>query len=176
QELQGLAEALIAIGAIEDTTKIYWDMRLSERFETIEIRVSDACTSINEAVMLAGLTRALVRTCYQQETEKVPFKIVRPEILRVTHWQAARYGVSEQLVDIEEQRLVPTSVLLEKLLMLVQPSLEAEGDWEEVASQVYQVLRKGNSASRQREAYQRRGKIEDVVNMLVEETAEGTGV
>jgi len=65
-EYEALVQALIATGSVEEATKIYWDVRLSERFKTVEFRVTDVCMTVDEAVMVAGLTRALVRTCYKR--------------------------------------------------------------------------------------------------------------
>ncbi len=174
QEHAELAQALIAIGAIEDTTKIYWDLRLSERFETIETRVADACLTVDEAVMVAGLVRALIRTCYEQVIRQETFTHVRPEVLRVAHWRAARYGLSEQLVDVNALRLVPAQELIEAFLNELKDALQVAGDWEEVSSLVHQIVQNGNSATRQRAIYQRTGHLEDVVDFLVAETAKDT--
>ncbi|MBV9229059.1 MAG: carboxylate-amine ligase [Chloroflexi bacterium] len=174
RQYQELVQALIATGAIADATKIYWDMRVSERFETVEFRVTDACTSIDEAVMIAGLARAIVRTCYEQARDNEPFAAVRPELLRMAHWHAARYGISDHLVDVEQQRLVSANTLIEKLLTTVRPALEAEGDWEEVSCLVQRIVQQGNGAIRQRTVYQQTGRIEAIVDVLVAETAQGT--
>ncbi len=171
QEHAHLARTLIAIGAIEDTTKIYWDLRLSERFETIELRIADACPLVEETVMIAGLIRAIIRTCYEQVRRREAFTPVRHEVLRVAHWHAARYGLSQTLVDVHRNQLVPADVLLEDLLQFSKEALEATGDWEEVASQVRLTLQHGNGAMRQRAVYQRTGDLKAVVDFLVGETA-----
>jgi len=176
QEHADLAQALIAIGAIEDTTKIYWDLRLSERFSTIETRVADACMTIDDAVMLAGLTRAIIRTCYEQVLQQVDFTPVRQEVLRVAQWRAARYGLSEKLVDLSSPQLIPAQDLIEKLLQFTKEALDATGDWEEVSSLARQTIQRGNSATRQREVYQSTGSMKSVVDFLVTETARDTSV
>jgi glutamate---cysteine ligase / carboxylate-amine ligase len=170
-EYNTLAQALIATGSIEDTTKIYWDMRLSERFNTVEFRVTDVCMSVDEVVMIAGLARALVFTCYEQAVRNESFPAVRPELLRVAHWRAARYGLSEELVDVVALRPIPAQKLIEQLLTFVRSALEAEGDWDEISSLVQQVLQSGNGAARLRKVYQRTGRLEDVVDFMIEETA-----
>jgi carboxylate-amine ligase len=176
EEHEQLAQALIAIGAIEDTTKIYWDLRLSERFETIEMRVSDACLTVDEVVMVAGLIQAIIRTCYEQAIRQDTFTHVRPEILRVAHWRAARYGLSEKLVHVDSLRLISVQELIEILLHELKDALQASGEWEEISSLVYHTVQHGNSAMRQREVYQRTGHLEDVVDFLVKETANGASV
>ncbi|MBA2680274.1 MAG: carboxylate-amine ligase [Ktedonobacteraceae bacterium] len=174
QEHNALAQDLINIGAIQDTTKIYWDLRLSERFETIEMRVADACMHIDDAVLIAGLIRAIIRTCYEQVIRQESFTPARHEVLRVAQWTAARYGLSEKLVDVQVAQLVPAQELIEKLLQFTKDALNATGDWEEVSSLAHQTLQQGNSATRQREVYQRTGSLQSVVDFLVTETASNT--
>jgi glutamate---cysteine ligase / carboxylate-amine ligase len=168
-----LVEALVQTGSVEDATKIYWDVRLSERFETIEFRVTDVCMTIDEAVMVAGLVRALVRTCYEHALQDTPFPTSRPELLRAAHWRAARYGLQSDLIDLETDRAVPAPQVIEKLLGFVRPALEAQGEWHEVSSLVAATLQQGNGATRQRQVYQQTGRFEDVVDLLIAETAKG---
>src|SRR5919202_24692 len=121
-EYEALLEALVATGTVEEPTKIYWDIRLSERVETVEVRIMDVCS----------------------------------------------------MVDVEAGHAVPAREMIEKLLGFVRPALEEGGDWEEVSGLVSETLERGNGARRQRQAYERAGRLEDVVDMLIEETAEGT--
>jgi carboxylate-amine ligase len=173
-EHDALIKALIASGTVPDPTKIYWDVRLSEHAETVELRVMDMCSKVDEAVMIAGLSRALVRTCHERAEREEPYPKTRPELLRGAHWLASRHGLDAELVDVEDQRSVPAQEMIEKLLAFVRPALEEGGDWEEVSTLVRDTLERGNGASRQRRAYERAGRLEDVVDMLIEETAQGT--
>lgn len=172
-EYDALVNALVQTGSVAEATKIYWDVRLSERFETIEFRVTDVCMTVDEAVMIAGLVRALVQTCYEQALQDTPFVASRPELLRAAHWRAARYGLEADLIDPEREVAVPASALIEKLLNFVRSALEAQGDWDEVTSQVENTLRQGNGATRQRQAYARSERFEDVVDLIVAQTAQG---
>jgi carboxylate-amine ligase len=172
-EYEALVEALVATGVVAEPTKIYWDIRLSERVETVEFRVMDVCSRVDEAVTLAGLARALVRTCHEKADREEPYSEVRPELVRAAHWRASRDGLNAELVDLEAGRAVPAREMIEKLLAFVRPALEEAGDWEEVSTLVRDALEHGNGARRQRRAYERGGKLEDVVDMLIEETAEG---
>ncbi len=172
-EYEALVEALIAIGSVEEATKIYWDVRLSERFPTLEFRVTDVCMTIDEAVMVAGLTRALARTCYEQARRDEPFPFVRHELIRAAHWRAARYGLDTELIDVDAKRAVRARELVETFLAFVRPSLEEYGDWDEISSIVRETMQRGTGATRQREAYKRTGRLEDVVDLIVAETAKG---
>lgn len=173
-EYKSLVDALVATKSVEEPTKIYWDVRLSERFPTIEFRVTDVCMRVDEAVMVAGLVRALVRTCYKQALRDEPFVAARPELVRAAHWRAARYGLDEDLMDISTLTSVPARELVEKFIAFVRPSLEEEGEWDEILSIVHETMQHGTGATRQREAYKRAGRLEDVVDLIVEETAKGT--
>ena len=148
-------------------------MRPSARYETLEYRVTDVCMTVDEAVMVAGLSRALARTCYADAVNDVPLKHPRPELLRAAKWRAARYGLDGELIDPQAERALPASELIEKLLAFVRPALEEDAAWDEVSTLTRQTLARGNGASRQRAAYARHGRFEDVVDLIVAETAQG---
>ncbi len=169
-EHDALVEKLVATGGAMEANQIYWDMRLPQELETVEIRVPDVCTSVDEAVMLTGLCHALVRTCHERARAGEPHPEVRPEILRAAHWIASRYGLEAMLVDVEAGRAAPAREVIQKLLHFVRPVLEEHDDWEEVSSLVDETLERGTGATSQRRAYERTGKLEDVVDALVEET------
>ncbi len=169
-----LVRALVETGTVEDATKIYWDARLPEKVETVEVRVMDVCARVEEAVMMAGLTRALVRTCHERSEREDPYPKPRPELLRAAHWRASRHGLDENLIDVEAGRAIPAREMIEKMLLFARPALEEAGDWEEVSELVYETLEHGNGATRQRRIFGRKGRLEGVVDMLVEETAQGT--
>lgn len=168
-------QALVTSKGIEDSSRIYWDIRLPERYETIEFRVMDVCMTIDEALMLAGLIRALVRACSDEAHRNSAVPDVRAELLRVANWRAARYGLEEELVDVFTERTVPAHDLIEHFLTFLRPALEAEGDWERVSKLVARTLSHGNGAMRQRALFQQTGNIRDVVQYIIDETARGSG-
>lgn len=161
---------LIATESIDDATKIYWDVRLSERFPTLEFRVMDVCMTIGEAVMVAGLIRALVRTAYDQVMRKIPFPDVTTDQLRAMHWRAARYGLDDRLFDVQAQHSVPARQCIEQFLAFLRPALEAEGDWHRVSTSTYRVLQEGNGARRQHDIYRRAGDFRALVDYIVAQT------
>lgn len=173
-EFDALVESLVATGSIEDGTKIYWDVRPSARFETLEFRVADVCMTVDEAVMTASLVRALARTCYAEASREEEVQFVRPELLRAAKWRAARYGLDADLIDVEAGRATPARELVEKFLNYVRPSLEEQGEWEETSATAREIIERGSGAARQREVYARNGSLEDVVDSIVEETRKGT--
>jgi glutamate---cysteine ligase / carboxylate-amine ligase len=173
-EFDALVQALVATGSIEDGTKIYWDVRPSARFETLEFRVADVCLTVDEAVMTAGLARALARTCHAQTVAGRPFNHARPELLRAAKWRAARYGLDADLIDVEEEAARPAREMVSKLLAFLRPALEEHGEWDEVSALVRETLSRGNGATRQRQTYARSGSLEEVVDFIVAETRKGT--
>ena len=174
-EHDALVEALVASGVVADSTKAYWDVRLPENLDTVEIRVMDVCSRVDEAVMMAGLTRALVRTCYERVERGEPYPKPRLELLHAAHWLASRHGLDAKLLDTEAGKASPAREVIEKLLAFARPALEDGGDWEEVSTLVRETLEHGNGANRQRRAYEKTGRLEDVVDMLIEETAQSSG-
>jgi glutamate---cysteine ligase / carboxylate-amine ligase len=174
-EHDALVDTLVATRAIDDETRIYWDIRLPKRNPTVEFRVADVCLSVDDAVMMAGLVRGVARTCYEQALRDEPYCQARPELLRAAHWRAARFGLSAELIDVHAGRSVPAPELVAALLRFARPGMEASGDWEDVSALVQQILARGNGADRQREVFRRSGRLEDVVDFIVKETARGTG-
>ena len=169
-EYDALIAGLIGVGMIKDETKIYWDVRPSGRFPTLEFRVTDICMTVDEAVMIAGLVRGLARTAYLEHERGTPYENARPELLRAAHWRAARSGISDELIDLQQGRTVPATELVESSLAYVRDALDEAGDYDEVSALVQTVIEGGNGAARQRDAFARNGKLEDVVDYIVEQT------
>jgi carboxylate-amine ligase len=169
-----LVADLVATESISDATMIYWDVRPSARFETLEFRVTDVCMTVGEAVMVAGLSRALARTCAAEASRGKEFHDIRPEILRAAKWRAARSGLEEELVDVRAARAVPARELVEMFLGYLRPSLEEYDEWDEVVAQVHEVLDRGTGAARQRAEYSRNASFQEVVDFIVAETIKGT--
>jgi carboxylate-amine ligase len=173
-EYDDVVAGLVGIGMIEDASKIYWDVRPSMHFETLEFRVADVCPSIDETVMIAGLCRALARQCQTCDARGEPIKHARPELLRAAKWHAARYGLNGELIDVAARRAMSAAEAVDALLRFVQPALEETGEWDEVSSLVRQTLARGTGADRQRAVWAQTGRLEDVVDLIVKETARGT--
>ncbi|NEP15752.1 MAG: carboxylate-amine ligase [Leptolyngbya sp. SIO4C1] len=168
-----LIDQLLATDITDDPTKIYWDIRLSERFPTVEFRIADVCATIDEAVMFAGIVRSLAQTCYQDFEDNKPYPQVRSELLKAAMWQAARYGTGGELIDFASVQPVSAHQSIEALLDCIRPALAAHGDWDYVSQQVQKLLTEGNSAQRQRRVYQETGNRQAIVDYLIEQTSQG---
>lgn len=167
-------QTLVNTGAMRDASFLYWDIRLSKRYPTIEFRVTDVCLTIDDAVMIAGLARALAQTCDLQARQQLPVAAHPGSLLRAVQWQAARHGLNSTLADLTAGHSLPATDLIERLLDELRPTLEMLGDWEEISRLVYQTLQRGNGATRQQAIYQQTGDFQQVVDFIVQETAAGT--
>jgi carboxylate-amine ligase len=170
-EYDEVVDALVSAGIIEDATRIYWDVRPSTHAETVEIRAMDVCSTVDEAVMIGALGRALAHTCWLEVDAGRPATHPRPELLLAAKWRAARSGIGSTLVDLDTAHTVPARVVVDQFLGFVRESLEERGEWEEVAALVDQTLTRGTGADRQRRAYRRTGSLCGVVDQVLEETA-----
>lgn len=173
-EHDALVQAITIPGSIDNAREVYWDMRLSPRFNTIEVRLIDVCLSIDEAVMVAGLVRALIQTCHEAVLRGEAYPPIRQEIVRATHWRAARYGLEAELLDPYTGQAVPASSLINQLLSFVRAALEAQDDLESVSTLVSSVLQHGTGATRQRTVFNRTRQWQTLLDFIVAETAKGT--
>jgi carboxylate-amine ligase len=170
-EYDALVETLVATGSVREPTKLYWDVRPSTRQETLEFRVADVCMGVEEAVLVAGLSRALAFTGLQAALGGEPDPAPRPELLRAAKWRAARHGLAADLVDVLGGQARPATEMVQRFLAAIRPGLEAAGDLEEVTELVRATIARGTGAARQRAAFQRAGDLESVVDLVISETA-----
>ncbi|NER85223.1 MAG: YbdK family carboxylate-amine ligase, partial [Leptolyngbya sp. SIO1D8] len=173
EDYRAFIQQLIDTDITDEPTKIYWDIRLSERFPTVEFRVADVCGTVDEAVMFAGIVRALAQTCYQDFQDRKACPEIRSELLKAAMWQAARYGTQGELIDFTALSPTTAKDSIHTLLAYIRPALEEHGDWHQVSQQVEGILTEGNSAQRQRQIYQFAGNHQAIVDYLLEQTLQG---
>ncbi|AGZ44895.1 carboxylate--amine ligase/circularly permuted type 2 ATP-grasp protein [Actinoplanes friuliensis] len=173
-----LVADLIASGTISDPKMVYFDVRPSAHLPTVELRVTDSSPDADTVVLLAGLFRGLVLRARQDYRAGRPIVPTRPPIHRAAMWRAARSGLEGDLLDLPRSPVpVPAAVAVERLVGDLRPQLEELGDWEQVFDLSVQALSRGSSAARQRRAMARRGRISDVVDLVVADTRGGaTGI
>ena len=161
---------LIRSGAARDVAMLYYDARLSRGNPTMEVRVADVCTDPDDAVLAAALVRGLAQQELTAGLAGADAPLWRVEMLRAAHWRAARYGLSDRLLDPRTAEPAPAREVLDGLVATVREQLDATGSLELVEDAIPRVL-SGAGASRQRAAYERSGgKLEAVVDDLVERT------
>ncbi|OBI53565.1 glutamate--cysteine ligase [Mycobacterium sp. E787] len=159
---------LVDTGVILDRDMIYWDVRPSADFPTVEVRVADVPATVEETVLLATLVRAAVMTALSARDEgpregdvlgRLP-----PGALRAAYWKAAHDGLAGRSLDLIHGRgAVPAHELLGALVQRVRPALEALGEYDRAAAELDRIAARGNGAMRQLRAWRRRHDVLDVV-------------
>jgi carboxylate-amine ligase len=169
---------LINAGLIQDATKLWWDMRPSDRYPTLEMRVTDVCTRMEDALTIAALTVCILRMLYRLRCANRRWRMYAPMLLMENRWRAMRYSLDEGLIDLAKGVIVPTDELVEELVEIVSEDAAELGCLREI-EHARRILTEGTSAHRQIAVYDRA--IEDgadmdealaaVVDFLIEETA-----
>jgi carboxylate-amine ligase len=167
-------------GLIEDATKLWWDLRPSERFPTLEMRIADSCTALEDSLSIAALFRCLLRMLWRLKRENQRWRIYARMLIDENRWLAQRYGVDRGLVDFGRGRIVPYAELLEEILTLIEPDARHFGCDAEVAHARH-ILARGTSAHRQIAEFDaalaagatREEALITVVDWLIAETARG---
>ena len=169
---------LINAGLIQDATKIWWDMRPSDRYPTLEMRVTDVCTRMEDALTIAALTVCILRMLYRLRCANRRWRMYAPMLLMENRWRAMRYSLDEGLIDLAKGVIVPTDELVEELVEIVSEDAAELGCLREI-EHARRILTEGTSAHRQIAVYDRA--IEEgadmdealaaVVDFLIEETA-----
>ena len=152
-EYERTVQVLIDLGLIEDSSKIWWDLRPSARFPTLESRIMDVSPRLEHALSLAALTQCLTRMLWRLSTKNQRWRIYDRFLLAENRWRAQRYGTGEGLIDFGRRAVVPMAELLEELIELVAEDGEALGCRAEIEG-ARDILKHGTSSTRQRLVYQ----------------------
>ncbi|WP_432900250.1 carboxylate-amine ligase [Micromonospora matsumotoense] len=165
-----LIRQLIASGVMLDEGMLYWYARLSAKYPTVEVRIGDVCPSVDDAVLVAGLVRALVATAMADVAAGRPPVNTDHHLLVAAHWRAAHDGLEGDGVDLATGELRPAWELVDQLVERVRPALEAHDDLAEVTDLLAGLRRHGTGAARQRAVFARSGRLEDVVAEVARQT------
>ena len=141
-------DVLVKAGLIEDSTKIWWDLRPSGRFPTIEVRVMDVCTRLDDCIAIVALLISVVRMLYRLRLAIQRWRLYTTMLIRENRWRAMRYSFDEGLIDLAKGAVVPVGELLDELIQLTAEDAEALGCSAEVAS-LRDIMTRGTSAHRQ---------------------------
>ncbi|WP_299950894.1 glutamate--cysteine ligase [uncultured Modestobacter sp.] len=165
-----LVDDLVGTGTVLDEGMVYFDARLSATWPTVEVRVSDVALRVDDAVVLAGLVRALVETAARDWRAGVPAPAVRAELVRVAGWRAGRSGLTGDLVDPRTGRPAPAPQVVRALVEHVRPALADAGDLERVTAGLAELARRGSGATLQRAVAGETGDLAAVVRAAVAAT------
>jgi carboxylate-amine ligase len=169
-QYETLVADLEACGAMLDEGMLYWYARLSANYPTVEIRMGDVTPTVDDAMLLAALTRALVATLLRDVRAGIPAPNVPHPLLMAAHWRAARDGLEGVNIDMATREPRPAWRLMRQLFDYVRPELERHGDLEMATVLMGRLRSRGTGAARQRAVLSRNGSIGDVVDWLVKAT------
>jgi glutamate---cysteine ligase / carboxylate-amine ligase len=174
-EFESYIDLLIKTGCIDDGKKIWWDLRPHPYFNTLEVRICDLCTKVDEALTVAALVQAVIVKVYKLFTDNMTFRIYDRMLVNENKWRAVRYGIDGQLIDFGKQQSFSARQLIPELVDFVDDVVDDLGSREAVAYAL-QILETGTSADRQLAAYERTGDFKAVVDQVVAETLEGVPI
>ena len=171
-------DVLVRAGLIEDGTKLWWDLRPSVRFPTLELRITDVCPRLDHAISIAAIFRCLLRMLYRLRRGNQRWRRYAAMLINENRWRAQRYGFDEGLVDFGKGAIVPYRDLLEEMLALLAEDATHFGCLGELET-ARAILEQGTSAHRQLATFRaavargvdRRAALEAVVDELIAETA-----
>lgn len=151
-EYQRHVDVLVRAGIIEDSSKIWWDVRPSSRFPTLEMRISDVCTRLEDSLTVAALYVSLLHMLFRLRRNNQRWRQYAPMLISENIWRAQRYGVEGTLMDFGKGVVVPFADLVEEMIELVRPDAEELGCVQHV-ERARLIAKEGTSAERQREVF-----------------------
>ena len=171
---------LIDAGVIEDATKLWWDIRPSDRYPTLELRCTDICTTLDDGITLASIYMSLLSMLYRRRMHNQRWRIYSRTLIDENTWRAQRYGVRGSMIDFGLSRLVPFEDLIEEIIELVSEDAE-ELDCLAEVQHARTIVNRGTSAHRQLETFNKAIELgasqaeatQAVVDWLIEETVAG---
>lgn len=153
-EYERYIEILVEAGLVEDASKIWWDIRPSSKYPTLEMRVSDVCTRLDDAMTIAALYQCLLSFLYRLKRNNQKWRIYAPSIIEENMWRAQRYGTDGTLVDFGKRQLVPMSDLIEEIIeVIAQDAIEL--DVRDQVRHARTIVEEGTSAHRQIATYEK---------------------
>ncbi len=173
-------DVLVHCGVIEDATKIWWDLRPSWRYPTLELRICDMCTNIDDTIAVAAVYRCWLSMLNRLKMKNQRWRAYSDFLIKENRWRAQRYGIDTGLIDFGRREIVSLKELVEELIELTEVDAKALGCVDEVAH-IRTILERGTSAHRQIDVYNaslESGRPEalallDVVKFIVQETLVG---
>jgi glutamate---cysteine ligase / carboxylate-amine ligase len=172
-DYENFTNLLMKLHCIDNPKKIWWDVRPHPVFGTLEFRMCDVTTKVEEACAIAALTQAIVVKLHRLYTSNQSWRIYRRALIEENKWRAARYGIEGKMIDFGKEQEVPMKVLIPELLELVDDVVDDLGSRSAV-NYVNTILSEGTSAERQLRVFQETGDLRAVVQHVVAETRAGT--
>ncbi|MBY0515217.1 MAG: carboxylate-amine ligase [Gemmataceae bacterium] len=174
-EFDGMVDTMVQTNCVPDGSKIWYDVRPNHRYPTLEFRICDVCTKVDEAICIAALFQAIIAKLWKLRRDNLTFRVYPTELIEENKWRAVRYGLDGKLIDLGKQKEVPARELIHELIdWFLRDVIDELGTRKEI-EHAYTILDGGSSADRQLRTFGRTGDVRAVVNQLVAETREGVG-
>lgn len=168
-----ILDTLVRTKSIPDGSKIWWDVRPHYRYPTLEFRICDVNTRVDEAICVAAILQAVVAKMWKLRRDNLTFRVYAADLIEENKWRAVRYGLGGNLIDFGKKAESPAPVLIRELVQwFLDDVLDELGTRKEV-EYAFHILEHGSSAQRQLATYARTGDLRAVVDQLIRETAEG---
>jgi len=172
-DFTSLVDTLVNTHTIPDGSKIWWDVRPNWSYPTLEFRVCDVCTRIEEAVCLAAIFQAIVAKLWKLRRDNMTFRVYAHDLIEENKWRAVRYGLDGKLIDFGKQQELPARELIREMIeWFIGDVVDELGSRKEI-EYAYHILQEGSSADRQLATFERTGDLKAVVDQLIQETSEG---
>src|SRR5436190_1587243 len=171
-EYEDYCKLLVKTGCIDNPKKIWWDVRLHPVFDTLEVRVCDAQSRVDDTLAIAALIQAIISKLFKLLRHNTTFRVYRRRLLDENRWRATRYGLHGKLIDFGREAEVETRSLLNELMEFVSTEVDELGSRREMAH-IERIMREGTGADRQLEVFHRTNDMKAVVDQIVAETYEG---
>jgi carboxylate-amine ligase len=172
-ELSDLADTLVNTNCIPDGTKLWWDVRPNWKFPTLEFRICDVCTHIDEAVCIAAIFQAIIAKLWKLRRDNLTFRVYPTALIDENKWRAVRFGLDGKLMDLGKKQELPARELVREMIeWFLADVLDELGTRKEV-EYAFEILKYGSSADRQLAVFERTGDLKAVVDHLVAETRAG---
>src|ERR1700694_1223703 len=171
-EYEDYCKLLVKTGCMRHPQRIWWDIRLHPFFDTLEIRICDAQSRVDDPLAIAALIQAVIAKLYKLLKQNTTFRVYRRRLLDENRWRASRYGIDGKLIDFGREAEVETRSLLNELLEFVSTEVNELGSKKEMAH-IERIMHEGTGADRQLAAYGRTQDMKAVVEQIVDETYEG---
>jgi carboxylate-amine ligase len=171
-EYENYVGLLLKTGCINNPKKIWWDVRPHPTFPTLEFRICDIPSRVDEVIALAALIQAIVARLYKLYRSNMGFRLYRRALIQENKWRAVRWGLDGKLIDFGKQTEVPVRSLIYELLEFVDEVVDDLGSRKEL-EYIHKILDGGTSADRQLKTFHATKDLNAVVDQLIAETMEG---
>jgi carboxylate-amine ligase len=172
QDYNRYVNTLVATGSIDEPTKIWWDIRPHPKFPTLEFRMCDCVTKVDDVIAIAALIQAVVAKLIRLRQKNQTWRLYRRGFIAENKWRAVKDGINGELIDFGREKSVPLRFLIEELLEIIDDVVDELGSRQDL-EHLYTILKEGTSADRQLRRYEETQSLEAVVDMLAEETVMG---